>query len=262
MSAVSSPTTGSGPVRWLRDRSVRTKIMLAVLVVAVMGAGVGGYAVTRLSAINGQVDSVYGEGQQTQAIATLRASVDRTWIDARDHFLALSPQAMATLEQTLKADATNVSAALSEIRALVHDESQSAALGDFDAAWTTYLSVLNEKLLPASRLNDFDRIAEIRQAEIMPLSATVRTALDTVATKANAASANRKHEAGAQYRSTRNLTVALLALALVLGFALAMGIAWLITGPLQRCVVALRSIGAGDLTARADVDSRDELVFI
>jgi methyl-accepting chemotaxis protein len=249
----------SGALRFVRDRSVRTKIVSSVVVVAVIGTLIGVFSITRMSHINGEVAAVYNGNRQTQAVALLRNAVNRTWLDARDHFLALDAASKAAERDAIKTDEEQVAIALADLRAFPMSDRQRTALGDFDTAWQTYMTVLQTDLLPVSDRNDFTGLAAIRNVKVDPLAKAIRAALDVLVAEVIHTSEVRKAEASADYRSTRTLTLALLAFGLLLGVALGLGIARLITAPLQRCVAALRAIGSGDLSARADVNSRDEL---
>ena len=248
-----------GLLGFIRDWRVKTKIVFAVAVVAVIGAAVGVFAVTQLSRINDEVGAVYNENLQTQAVALVRNAVNRTWLDARDHFLAPDEATMTLKRQALTKDESDVAGALSNLAKFPLSDAQRGAMADFDTNWTAYLAVLHNELLPLSEKNDLTAIAATRTAKVDPLAKNLRAAMDVLVTEVINASAVRKADAGSEYRSTRTLTLVLLGLGLLIGVLLALGIARLITVPLQRCVAALRAIGAGDLTARADVRSRDEL---
>jgi methyl-accepting chemotaxis protein len=256
---VSPGDSGRGLLRFVRDRRVKTKIVSAVAVVAVIAAAVGVFAVSWLARMNDEVSGVYEQNLQTQAVALLRNAVNRTWLDARDEFLALDPAGKAAKQEALTADESQVANALNDLRGFALQPDEQSAASDFSTAWAGYLSLLHNDLVPVSAHNDFTTLAAIRDAKLTPLAKAIRAALDTLAKDVIQASAARKARASADYHSARNLTVVLLAIGLLVGVALGLGIARLITVPLQRCVAALQSIGSGDLAARADVASRDEL---
>jgi methyl-accepting chemotaxis protein len=84
-------------------------------------------------------------------------------------------------------------------------------------------------------------------AALAGLSASQRTVLDETAT-----------QIVAQYQSSRNLLVALGALAILVGAAFAFAITRSITGPLREAVRVAETVSAGDLTSNIVVDSTDE----
>ena len=83
---------------WLRpiaDRRVRTKIMLAVLVVAFFGIFDGLYAVRSLGSVNDNVKAVHQSTREFDAIGALRTAVNAALLAADDHFLAEDAAARA-----------------------------------------------------------------------------------------------------------------------------------------------------------------------
>src|SRR5581483_522700 len=165
----------------------------------ILGAAVGIFAVTRLARINNDVGAVYDENLQTQSVALLRNAVNRTWLDARDHFLALDPAAKAAKKDALATDESAVATALANLRKFPMSPAQQSAATDFDSAWASYLSVLHNELIPVSDRTDFAALAALRTAKIDPLSKSIRASLDTLAAEAVRVSAARKAGAGTDY---------------------------------------------------------------
>src|SRR5262245_51467691 len=137
-------------LRLVRDQRTKTKIVLAVAVVAVIGTAVGVFAVAQMSRINDEVGSVYNENLETQAVALVRNAVNRAWLDARDHFLAPDAATMKTKAEAIAKDESDVAGALANLAKFPLSEAQRRAMADFDTNWTAYLGVLHNELLPLS----------------------------------------------------------------------------------------------------------------
>ena len=72
-------------MRLLTNRRVGTKIMIAVGLVAVFGAGDGLYAMSSLGATNQQVKTGYTHEQELAAIDDLQSSVNKVWLSLDDY---------------------------------------------------------------------------------------------------------------------------------------------------------------------------------
>jgi methyl-accepting chemotaxis protein len=95
--------------------------------------------------------------------------------------------------------------------------------------------------------NEFVPAGDAYLAEIQKLLDIQRTSIDATAEEINRI-----------YESARNGLIALGVIALAIGVAFAWWLTIGITRPLHRAVGFARTVAAGDLTGRIDVDSRDE----
>jgi methyl-accepting chemotaxis protein len=240
--------------RVLTDRRVGTKIMIAVGIVAVFGAGDGLYALSSLGATNQQVKIGYVHEQELEAIAELRASVNRVWLSVDDYQLASSAAERATDGATVTENRSKIDDYAQVYRAFPISAEATAAIDEFDTHWAAYDKLLESEVLPA--------IAGTGKIDDAPLTTAMDAARDDLTTLASItvqAGAAQETSAESRYQHTKWLVSSLLALALLLGLAFAAGIARLIVRPLKRCVDALHRIADGDLTARVEVDSADEV---
>jgi methyl-accepting chemotaxis protein len=251
--------SGAGK-RWLRpltDRRVGTKIMIAVLLMAVFSVADGLWALDSLGATNNQVKVVYRHSQELDAIGALHSAVNQTWLAADDYLLA-PDQATRTAASTALTAARNlVDQDAATYRGFPLSPGAAADIASFDADWARYLGVLQNQLLPAAA--DRVRLDSVRKTQVAPLMTTVRAALTSLSTRTVADAADQERTAESRYQSTKAWVIVLLVASALAGIALAAGITRLIVGPLARCVSALDRIGRGDLTTRITVESRDEI---
>jgi len=236
-----------------------TKILMAVLLVAVIGSGVGTFAVAKLAAVNDSTGLVYDGGLQLKTLGELRNAFNRTRTDALEHFLATDSAAWTAKEQAVDADEEALAEAETTYKRFTLGPIRIDALAKFDQAWQAYLSVLNDRLLPLSRAGKHAEVTAIRTAEVEPLVAAMRDAMNTLAAQTVVKAEEQKAAAQDTYRAARTLIVALIILGVALGLAAAIGIARMITRPLARCVAVLRRIRDGDLTGRTELTGRDEV---
>jgi methyl-accepting chemotaxis protein len=244
--------------RLLADRSVGTKIMLAVLAVATLSVADGELALDALGATNNQVKTGYQHSQELDTVGDLRSAVNRTWLAADDDLLAADGAGRKTAGTALATAQDQVLAGAAAYRKFPLDPTTNTAIDAFDASWQQYVDTLRNDVLPLAGQSDRARLNRERTSRLAPLQAAVRTQLGTLADRAVAAAAEQESTAEHRYQSTKWLVVALLAGSAVVGIGLAVGITRMIVRPLGRCVEALDRIGAGDLTTRVRVDSADE----
>jgi methyl-accepting chemotaxis protein len=250
---------GASWLRPLTDRRVRTKIVIAVLIVAFFSIFDGLYAVSNLSTVNNQVKDVYSYNLELDAVGDLRAAVNEVLLAADDHFLAGDAPARATALSALDQAKAAATRAAGQYRSFTISSAARSRLSAFEAAWTRYLSLLNDQLIPASASGDGATVARLRRADAAGLIATMRRSLDDLANLTVARSQQQDTTAESIYGSTRRVVLSLLLGSAAIGVLIALAIARLITRPLDRCVKTLTVIGDGDLTARVAVTSRDEI---
>ncbi len=236
-----------------------TKILLAVLLVAMIGSGVATFAVVNMAVVNDSTGKVYDDGLQLRTLGEMRNAFNRTRTDALEHFLADDGAVLAAKEAAVAADARAVAEAQNTYRRFDLGPIRVDALAKFDKAWQTYLGILNDRLLPLSRAGKQAEVSAIRTTEIEPLVAAMREAMNTLATQTVVKAEEQKATAQDTYRTARTLIVTLIILGVALGVAAAIAIARLITRPLNRCVAVLKRLHDGDLTGRTELTGRDEV---
>ncbi|WP_030443440.1 methyl-accepting chemotaxis protein [Actinoplanes subtropicus] len=241
-------------LRLLTDRRVGTKIMIAVGLVAIFGAGDGLYAMASLGATNQQVKTGYSHEQELAAIDDLQTSVNKVWLSLDDYQLSTAGDEHAADEATLTANRAKVGDYAKAYRGFPISAEAAAAITQFETDWQAYDTKLSTEVLPAIATG-----RRVKAADLATDLDTVRNDLGSLSTVTVRAGADQETTAESRYQHTKLLVSLLLSTALLLGLALAYGVARLIVRSLRRCVDALHRISTGDLTARVRVDSADEV---
>ncbi|WP_433053184.1 methyl-accepting chemotaxis protein [Dactylosporangium sp. CS-033363] len=223
------------------DRSVGTKILLAVLVVALFSVGDGIVGLESLGSINAQVGSMAGYNRQLQATGSLRDLAGQAIVAADDFVLATDDAGRDTATKTLAGLEAQVTAAVQACRGLGLDSTQRAALEAFQKAWQLYLLSVDDRRARAT------------------LEPPVRAALTSLESATVARADAEDATAERMYQRTWDTVAIMLGVSFIIGVALALVISRMITRPLRACVAALARIGAGDLTARVPPQHRDEI---
>jgi methyl-accepting chemotaxis protein len=253
------PTTARrGPAAWFGDRSVRTRILSAIGLLAAVSVGAGAFAITSLD--HAAQDTTELAAIQDDLVAT-RGQVHQAQLKARlilAQLAAVRSEEHATqwLEKQEENDAELAAAA---------DRFEAAGGAQAAPSWASFVSGYAEwvqardaQLVPAARAGDgtydvlLDDVSQpLIDAYVAELDAVEVEVDDTV--EQIAADGVDRAEA-----ATRTLLIALaaaLVVVLALGYAIAQGI--------RRSVTAVRTsleaMAGGDLTVAAHVRTRDEV---
>jgi methyl-accepting chemotaxis protein len=238
----------------LTDRRVGTKIMIAVGLVAAFGAGDGLYAMASLGATNQQVKIGYVHEQELAAIDALETSVNNVWLSLDDYQLASAADERSADEATVATARSKIDDDARAYRGFPISAEATAAITQFETDWQAYDAKLSDEVLPV-----IAKGGRVKAADLATEMNVVRNDLSALSSVTVRAGADQETTAESRYQHTKWLVGLLLGLALVLGLALAYGVARLIVRALRRCVDALHRISDGDLTARVQVDSADEV---
>ncbi|WP_433221285.1 methyl-accepting chemotaxis protein [Dactylosporangium sp. CS-047395] len=259
MATQTADATRRGWWAWIGNLRIRTKVLTAVAIVAGFSTVDSVFALQELATTNARVDTVAGHTRQVEAVGQLRDAVYQARINSLDLFLAQTPTVVAAKTQAIDATTRAVTDAEATVRAHGLTAAEQQVLGAFDTAWSSYLTVLRGDLQPLAARGDLPGIETVRTTKIAPLTAQISTALDTLVTQADLSAQAQQDQADAGYRHTLRVVIAVLVVTLLFGLLLAFWLARLISTGLQRCMTALRRIGAGDLTTRVQVATRDDL---
>ena len=257
--STTTPATRSGNAvsRWFRDRTVNSKVLVAVGAVALVAVGVGSVSVTRLSSVDAAAAQVFEEGAlPVGMIGELRQTTLRTRLQVVNHGMSSTTASREKYEAEIAKQDQAVEEIVAEFAPHVDDQ---APLEDFRAAWAGYQQVRDEQLLVLSRAGNRDTFERVRDEEASTFTEAATVALTQLEETEIAEAAARADQAHDTYLSARTTLVALLAVGLALGLALALYVARLITGPLKKVNEVLGAVAEGDLTRAVEVTSRDEL---
>jgi methyl-accepting chemotaxis protein len=242
----------------LRIRSVRTKILAALLAMAAVVALVGGVAASRMSAMDDKTDAIYQDALlPLNDVATIREQFYRAQL-----FLGLGAIADTDMQRSLSAEQADASLAklqraLKHFRSAPHPE-VAAELKFWDQRWEKlqqlYLPMLEEASAQGNPVG-----FQLARTAGQPVFDDLALTLGTITSKETKA-ADAAHESfdAANSSGQRVLYVSIL-LAVLAALGVGLLLARAIARPLRGAVDVLRRTAEGDLTERLDVTSQDEV---
>jgi methyl-accepting chemotaxis protein len=257
---------GNPLVGWFADRKVRTKILVAVLTVAVVASGIGVLALSRLSTLDKHMDTVNRTNVQNLAlVAEIRRGMMKVYdgdtgaavIGAQPKTAATASQLAGIKKQIQDGDTIADEAAASYLSVSADSPARQQLLNTFSTTlneWRTFRDFFFFGVpLPAGTKN----ITDVNVYYAM--NAKISDAIDRLGGIERTEAATAAKASSDAYHSARLQIILALLFGLGLAIALALAVARLIVGPLQRVSGAVRAMGAGDLTQDVRVSSRDEV---
>ncbi|MGY1745303.1 methyl-accepting chemotaxis protein [Blastococcus sp. SYSU D00695] len=256
MDAAQETDTGSGRRSgW----GLRSRVLGAVLVVALTTLGVGVFGVSRMATLDEKAREVYtGAAQPLDGMRRLQVDWwERSANVSTSYIAGLPPESIARAQEAVGTITDRLVADIDEVDGMELPSAARASFADFKDAVTGYLEVLAEYEATT---------VDTPMAELQRLSAALSEqqakAQDALVVAVDAASAHAERvidEAHDAYTSARTVTVVLVVVGLLVAVGLALLVARSVTVPVQRIREVLGKVAAGDLRVRAGQTGGGEL---
>ena len=278
----------TGPDRPRRaNRSLRVRMIGAVLVAGVATVAVGGFGINRMSALSAEADVVYAEG--TVPVDALR-KLQVDWWELQTHIAranieALPPESRASSQEKAAAAGQTLAADVEAAADLPLSPDAAAAFGEFAGATQQYLALVAQiqqivtdaqdegrrRGGPAGRRPAAERGRPAGRRRAAGCRAGPGPGRDAAADRPDerARGDDRRlrpppprprrprpprtaaAEARDAYEAARTLTLIAIAVAVVLSLAIGLLVARSVRRPVQRMRDVLGQVADGDLTVRA-----------
>jgi len=255
------PTTGgarlAGLGRWFVNRGVRTKLLLAVGLLAVVAVIASSVAAAGLANIGTDIRTLAATQSDVGQPLNL---IHQDELKARMEIaqLAASPSAAAKADwiKSIADTDAEVAAAVAKVDPVL---GATAYWTDFKKAWAAFTEVRDNTLVPLAQANDLNGFAKAYAAKAAPVISQMADAMDA----SDAAGVSyfvdqaKKSSDAAHADIVKQFVV--LGIGLLLALAASLAIAGAIRRPLRRVQTSLEAMAHRDLTVDADVHSTDEV---
>ncbi|MCI2237390.1 methyl-accepting chemotaxis protein, partial [Paenibacillus sp. TRM 82003] len=262
MASAHPPTPGPrGPLGAFRDLRTASKLMAGFLVVCCAVVVVGVLGLARLSDSQERL-SAYDVNvtQPLDELERAHVRLERSLVQLDELFMQTDASAVTELVAELgtvddELDAHLAAGAGPDAPAATGES--IAEVADLVAQWRQERDTV---LVPiALGSNDGGEYAAARAERADALFEQARTRLDALKVVQRDFGAAYLADAREAYATARTVTVVTIVAAVALGLALAVGIARMVSKPLERTVEVLEGLADGDLSRTLDVDTRDEV---
>jgi methyl-accepting chemotaxis protein len=253
---------GNGPSlrRLLADRSINTKIMLAVALLGLVATAVGVLGLTKLGEASAAARAVYQDGLKPLAhVEEMRRLSMEVSADVALHATAPDQASMQRYAEQIATHAANLDAELSAYRSLELDSARQQHVATFTQAWPQFLDLFQTQLKPLSERNAAAQWLRVYGDQAAPLLTRADAALDALRGLEDADARSEVDTAVGDAAAGRRSVLILLVIGLGVAVPLALYVARMIVRPLRRVATVLTAVADGDLTQDAGVHSGDEV---
>jgi len=246
----------------LSDYKISTKLVLSFVLVSLMGAALGLFAIRNMGVLNDADTALYEK--ETIGLALVKeANVQRyaAVVALRDAILAAN---LAGREDALKRITTWRAKSLellNEARGKANDPTTLAAFAKVDEAWKADQAALDGilQLLKSSEMNLDSPVLQFLGANVVQPSIKVGGAMSDL-TKVFEDNAHRVSDDNtALYERSRNITLGLIVVCVLMGVGLGMVISRSVTRPLGVAMDTARAVAEGDLSRTIHAQGTDEI---
>jgi methyl-accepting chemotaxis protein len=246
-------------MNWFKNRSIGTKLVSAFLVVIALGAAVGAFATTRLTAIDAEAEVLTKDAlpgiTRVSELADSAAQARRHVLGA---LLATGADERALYVQKVEADSAAFVSRMAAYSATVTRSDAQALVGELRSRWTSYANAQSEMVRLVGEPSSLAAAQAARRASAVLYEELRDTISRLVKRNINAAGA-------AQAAIRRAIAQAHLwiTILVVLGAVLATGVAFAITRmiapPVRQIEAAVRAMAHGDIHGEITYQAGDEL---
>ncbi|PWC39677.1 methyl-accepting chemotaxis protein [Azospirillum sp. TSO35-2] len=149
-------------MNWLTNTSVRTKAVASFACVTLLVAALGAFVLMRMAAINEDAFEIRNNWlPSVTAVASLYTSFDSFRIVEGAHIIARGDDEMKEQERRMAEATRSFDANAKTYEAMLTPGWETDTYRKFTAAWTNYLTVHQNALIPASRKNETDAASRI-----------------------------------------------------------------------------------------------------
>ncbi|MBD1587699.1 methyl-accepting chemotaxis protein [Pseudomonas typographi] len=245
-------------MKWFYNLNISAKLLLAFLLVLALSVVLGGFSIIELAAVNNAAVKMNDDSVPSiRAAANIRYNLSQYRTREARHILADTPEEMDELQQNATQSRADVEASIDKYKPLISSSEEQGLFDSFIADYRQYLKV-SEKVLSLSRQGDKATAKTMLAVDSKPVFEGASATLGKLV------AVNDNYATAAGDEAAATFTRARLAIALVLGGSVLLGLflAWFvsrtISRPLRHAMDVATRLAEGDLNAKVEVTSRDE----
>ena len=247
---------GNTMSRWLNNRTVNTKILAGIGVMAAVALAVGVLSVSRMGTLNTLTRDLYNQGLvPLNHVQTVQADMAITRQDVLNHAVSVDAANKSKYEKTIKDDNAKFD---SDLAVYAKESAVPDLVSQLHDTWGTYQDAQTQ-VLEASRRNDLVEVGRVREQLTGPATTKAYQIVAQIIEQETVDARHRAKLAEQTHDSARTLIIIVLSVGVLLAVAFGLIVARMIVGSAGKVSTVLERLAAGDLSQEADVHSSDEL---
>jgi methyl-accepting chemotaxis protein len=246
-------------MKWFYDLRIATKLITSFLLVLVLTALTGGFAIIQLGLVNETATEMRDNWLPSVRVASgIRFFVANYRIKELRHLMADSPTEQTQYEQEAVDARKEVDTRMARYeKELIAGPADQALLDTFKNDWNNYLNT-SKNLLAESRLGAKEQTNAILKGDSKRDFEQVASDLVKIIDFNDAGATAANQRGNEIYANARLSIIAAVLVALLVGIALALFISRIISNPLRRAVDVASQLAEGNLAVKIEGGSRDE----
>nr|WP_315494119.1 methyl-accepting chemotaxis protein [uncultured Rhodoferax sp.] len=246
----------------LSDYKISTKLVLAFILVSLIGAALGLFAIRNMGVLNDADTELYEK--QTVGLSLVKeANVQRyaAVVALRDAIIATNMEGRNGALKRIDAGRAKSLELLNEARAKVTDPEALAGFAKVDEAWKADQAALDGilKLLTSAEMQLDSPVLQFLGGSVVQPSIKVGVAMSDL-TKVFETGAQRVSDDNTTlYERSRNITLGLIVVCVLIGITLGVVISRSVTRPLGMAMETARAVAEGDLSHTIHAQGKDEI---
>ncbi|GLC24277.1 HAMP domain-containing methyl-accepting chemotaxis protein [Roseisolibacter agri] len=245
-------------MRFFSDLRLGRKLALTFGALAVVVAGLGGFALKQLATVNGSTVEVADQWLvRVTTLATTRKWFLTYRIALRDHLIEQDTTKLAPIEAKVKTASDSLDAARKRYQPMIASDSERVLFERFTSEWGTYTAAV-PTIFEASRRLDKES-AKASLAGVQPNANSSTVALEAEIALGQHGAATARDAAKATYERARWLIGVTVLVAVMLSVLFGMLLTRAIARPVRAVAERLGALAEGDTRHEAPVTGRDEI---
>ena len=240
-----------------KDWRIATKLYSVISLLLVMLLSLGLFGLHQADAINQRLEDMYSqELVPLETVDDMKASLYRIRDRVGRHLA--EPERQSVHEAKIKEQLDRLARNEAKYRESRLGEEETRLMDAYKSSWTTYLTLINGKVLPLSRDGRTEAAEDVLYGPALQAFRQAREAINELADYQVERAKRRYDNAQTAYLEMRGLTIGII----VFGLLAAGVLGWRLVGSIRRPLFevrdVLRKLDSGDLTHQVSYQSDDE----
>lgn len=246
-------------MQWLADLRLRTKLIAAFSVVLCLTTFLGIFANSRLSVVNhGATDLATSWLPSVASLSEIHVTTAEFRAKELRHVLTPDDAGMRKLESEMNELLVKFKQADQASRSRITSEQEQAQWEQLRKTWADYLLV-HEAVLKLSSAGDADGAAALVSGGGLQAFSAVTAQIDQLVELNHRGGEEAGRLADLAYGTAKWAIWTCLALVVLVGLALAITVANMMSKPLENAAAVLKAVAEGDLTQQVQTNRKDEI---
>ncbi|MCA1326641.1 methyl-accepting chemotaxis protein [Herbaspirillum sp. alder98] len=245
-------------MKWFYDLKISRKLITAFLVVVMMVAALGAFAVRQLDKVNSASTEIATNWLPSiRTLSVIQLTLSRVRSFEMQHILASDPKEFAEIEQSSQKQIDLLKKQLALYDGQISEPEEKALYPEVQKLIASFLAE-HEKIIALSKQDKNDEARTLQRGEATRAYRALLQNLEKLINVNDTGADGSNALADAIYAQSRLWIIVLVLSCVALSMLLAMWVSRLIARPIEEAVAVAQRVAGGDLTANIQSTSKDE----